>query len=400
MGYPETTPEPEVVERVLLQKDEALINAAVAVVRAEVGLFKGKLTLTPNELEFRRLAGALHTILTLRGHLGALQDESKRTYFLPDLSKAPSWDDLIVPVQFAKSEDMSYSSSFVALEKFRGIAGMFEPIVDPRILIMPEKEKPMTETEWILGGGVSAPNPSKMLEYIIKQGASERKLRLLGAGILLVSSHKSTLELDLLADGLPLSNKSSWKPGWGANTEYEPGIRTVRRLVGIFQSEGHYHVEPKVLSLLFHSIWGNPFRYQSICGVSEGISSNLSDLYPKGLCYVCNTILDWNAGSIPKYAEAIYNDRRWDEMSMLADMLEEAGCTEQHMIQHCRGKEMCTTCRGKGVLKCVVVDSWIKENEDGLVDKDCDLCKATGWIPLRSPYLRGDWVLDLLMGKE
>jgi hypothetical protein len=36
----------------------------------------------------------------------------------------------------------------------------------------------------------------------------------------------------------------------------------------------------------------------------------------------------WQAGTIPRLAEAIYDDRAFDRLPILADALEEAGCTD------------------------------------------------------------------------
>lgn len=66
-------------------------------------------------------------------------------------------------------------------------------------------------------------------------------------------------------------------------------------------------------------------------------------------------LLAWQEGTIPKLAQAIYDDRAFDRMSVLADALEKAGCTNADILTHCRGK---------------------------------------------GPHVRGCWVVDLLLGKE
>jgi hypothetical protein len=47
--------------------------------------------------------------------------------------------------------------------------------------------------------------------------------------------------------------------------------------------------------------------------------------------------LQWNDGTIPKLARAVYEGRAFDRLPVLADALEEAGCTEQRILHHCRG---------------------------------------------------------------
>jgi hypothetical protein len=48
------------------------------------------------------------------------------------------------------------------------------------------------------------------------------------------------------------------------------------------------------------------------------------------------SLLSWGGGTIVKLAEAIYQQRKWEDMPVLADLLEEVGCDDQDMLQHCR----------------------------------------------------------------
>jgi hypothetical protein len=65
--------------------------------------------------------------------------------------------------------------------------------------------------------------------------------------------------------------------------------------------------------------------------------------------------LKWQERTIPKLAAAIYEDRRFEDLPILADALEEAGCGNEDIMRHCR--------------------------EPGA-------------------HVRGCWVVDLLLGKE
>jgi hypothetical protein len=65
--------------------------------------------------------------------------------------------------------------------------------------------------------------------------------------------------------------------------------------------------------------------------------------------------LHWNGATVRKMAEAIYDDRAFDRLPILADALEEAGCTDRAVLHHCRSG---------------------------------------------SNHVRGCWVIDLLLGKE
>jgi hypothetical protein len=57
----------------------------------------------------------------------------------------------------------------------------------------------------------------------------------------------------------------------------------------------------------------------------------------------------WNDGTIPKMAQSIYNDRAFEQLPVLADALEDAGCNNSDMINHCRSP-------GPHVRGCWVVD--------------------------------------------
>jgi hypothetical protein len=46
--------------------------------------------------------------------------------------------------------------------------------------------------------------------------------------------------------------------------------------------------------------------------------------------------LSWNDGAVPKLARAIYDGSRFEDLPILADALEEAGCTNADVLAHCR----------------------------------------------------------------
>jgi hypothetical protein len=65
--------------------------------------------------------------------------------------------------------------------------------------------------------------------------------------------------------------------------------------------------------------------------------------------------LAWEGGTVCKLAEGIYQDQAFDRLPVLADALEEAGCTDESLLSHLRGG---------------------------------------------GPHARGCWAIDLLLGKE
>ena len=60
-------------------------------------------------------------------------------------------------------------------------------------------------------------------------------------------------------------------------------------------------------------------------------------------------LLSWNDSTIPKIAQAIYDERAFDRLPILADALEDAGCDNADILNHCREP-------GEHVRGCWVVD--------------------------------------------
>jgi hypothetical protein len=59
--------------------------------------------------------------------------------------------------------------------------------------------------------------------------------------------------------------------------------------------------------------------------------------------------LTWHDGTIPRLAQSIYDDRAFDQLPILADALEDAGCNDADSLNHCRSG-------GEHVRGCWVVD--------------------------------------------
>lgn len=72
-------------------------------------------------------------------------------------------------------------------------------------------------------------------------------------------------------------------------------------------------------------------------------------------------------------------------MPILADALEDAGCTEETLLRWLRGEERCNA---RGTAFC----------DAGYCVRHC-ICKGTGWRPRSTPSVRGDWAIDLILGK-
>lgn len=51
---------------------------------------------------------------------------------------------------------------------------------------------------------------------------------------------------------------------------------------------------------------------------------------------LCSDWLTWNDGTVPRLAQTIHDDGRFDLLPILADALEEAGCTDAAVLEACR----------------------------------------------------------------
>jgi hypothetical protein len=63
----------------------------------------------------------------------------------------------------------------------------------------------------------------------------------------------------------------------------------------------------------------------------------------------------WNRRAIPRLAQGIYEERAFDRLPVLADALEEAGCTVPEILAHCRQP-------GEHVRGCWVMDLILGKN--------------------------------------
>lgn len=67
--------------------------------------------------------------------------------------------------------------------------------------------------------------------------------------------------------------------------------------------------------------------------------------------------LAWNDGTVLKLVEMITRERQWSNLPILADALEEAGCTNQTILNHCRRP-------GEHGDRCWVVDLLLERAEE------------------------------------
>jgi hypothetical protein len=222
----------------------------------------------------------------------------------------------------------------------------------------------MTEAEWL-----AATDPDPMLEFLWTHGgASDRSLRLFGVACCrrvwhLLGDEKSVRAVEVaewFAERETVTSRrmdAACRDAWGAyytapSAGHSAAARaavhvtqTVRSRVnrwpfGYGESASFWKLtqlatvatggqgEPAAQVALLRCIFGNPFRP------------------PPSLS---TAFLAWGGGTVPRLAAAIYDDRAFDRLPVLADALEDAGCADAEVLGHCRAG-------GEHVRGCWAVD--------------------------------------------
>jgi hypothetical protein len=206
----------------------------------------------------------------------------------------------------------------------------------------------LNEQEWL-----ECADPTPMLEFL-GQKASDRKLRLFGvaccrhAGALLEHDQKTLATAEDHADGI-LGDEDIMYAWWDA-CEANDEVRRLQEIrdsilgaafsvVWVDQTDHLFDevlrlchaarlpVERTLLVEVVQDIFGNPFRL---------IANN-------------PTWLTWNDATVLRITQTIYAERAFDRLPVLADALEEAGCHDTDILNHCRQP-------GEHARGCWVVD--------------------------------------------
>jgi hypothetical protein len=215
----------------------------------------------------------------------------------------------------------------------------------------------MTEQEWL-----ACTDPQEMLEFL-RGKMSDRKLRLFTCAYCrhILEENKAVQVAERFADGLATnaerkhSRKDAVKAAVSNQLAGQGGINTLMTVAA--SAIASILCPPKRIDLECGSL---PRALVAAVRVVNAQASN--DLQQAQVMLLRDNIgnpfppvsldpacLAWNGGSIPKLAQAIYEQRAFDRLPVLADALEEAGCTCADILAHCRGP-------GPHVLGCWAVD--------------------------------------------
>jgi hypothetical protein len=189
--------------------------------------------------------------------------------------------------------------------------------------------RPMTEAEWL-----ACVDPRPMLEWLNRnERLSLRKIRLLFAACcsriqqpLTEMSVQGTVEL---GERFP---EGTGDPSGSVDDDDGP--------IAVADDSARLYLSLAAAEAL-----------QSVGGGNAGRVTLLRDLFgnPFRSAAVDLSWLSWQDGTVVKLAQSIYDERAFDRLPILADALEDAGCDNADILDHCRQP-------GEHVRGCWVID--------------------------------------------
>jgi hypothetical protein len=226
----------------------------------------------------------------------------------------------------------------------------------------------MTENEWL-----AHDNPVPMLEFVAAQ-TSDRTLRLFlcaccarvveGMGRRVTSAGRQIMSVEKIwsalrtverfADGFcdtkdlasarRFTDEATHVPAsidYGGESGVDGEAETVRAAAARWMTAGSAGgaVRQALATLSYHHAIGGTL--QSLAEHQRDMAGWLRDVVgnPFRPVEVDPTWLAWNGGAVVTLAQSIYDGSKFANLPILADALEEAGCTDADILGHCRGPE-------------------------------------------------------------
>ncbi len=264
----------------------------------------------------------------------------------------------------------------------------------------------MTEHDWAVstdpkamlnhltnGWGAQPDGSVRHMPGCSSRAAAERKLRLFACACCRLLGTKSEMIDGYEANGAP----DSLDGEEDSHTDYEWAKRWTER--------GQDKPTMAVRASLLRDIFSNPFRpfgqlhawnYMrknkqnvplvcTVCGVPAKTDPGAPRNYNLPTCPYAS----WRTPLVRTMAKTIYDERRFEDLAILWDLLEQAGCDDERIREHCLGRKKCPYCDSDG--KEVYRDG-------GKVA--CEMCDGAAWVVTQSVHARGCWVLDCILGKS
>jgi hypothetical protein len=218
----------------------------------------------------------------------------------------------------------------------------------------------MTENEWLSWDQ----DPGELFN-VVRDQVSDRKLRLFACAcarqvlseLTDERSRQAIPKGELLADGLISSEQAM-----AAVVEANAAVMDAAAAHGTFSTPAHLAVAAKY-TIAKSGLIAFAAANRAACArpdMKKQVQQTQCSLFRDIVCNPFRPVavalhwLQWNDGTVLKLTQAIYDERAFDRLPILADALEEAGCTEANILTHCRGPR---------------------------------------------PHARGCWVIDLLLGR-
>jgi hypothetical protein len=216
----------------------------------------------------------------------------------------------------------------------------------------------MTEAEWLSGT-----DPTRMLSHLGRK-ASPRKLRLLACGCarqvwdVLAEVHREAIELaERFADGRATDRKRREvldHAGATAPRESrhwfqeprEPAWRAAQAATATLRDEAASAAAEAATQVVAWAL-SRPSNLPSVPSLNVWQKRRMEILRVE-----CSLIRDifgnsshpvvfdpsWRTRNVRELAQAIYQQRTFERMPILADALEDAGCDVADLLNHCRGE--------------------------------------------------------------
>ncbi len=197
----------------------------------------------------------------------------------------------------------------------------------------------MTEKEWL-----SAADPQPMLEFL-RDKVSERKLRLFACAccrrvwnLITEKTSRSAVEIaERYADGQATGSEQTKAEGEvdAAYSAADAAAFSAVALEGRPAEGAAIAARSAVAAAQEGSEWGDADDAPASEGQAQ--TDYLRDVVGPTLFRSLTIKRKWRTSNVVAIARGIYDDRAFGHLPILADALEDAGCTDAAILEHLRG---------------------------------------------------------------
>jgi hypothetical protein len=187
-----------------------------------------------------------------------------------------------------------------------------------------------------------------MLAYLRERGgATERKLRLFAVACcrrvwnLLPEDSQAAVEVaEQFADGFVKAEEMRRARGRAVGASLRGGPRSWRDIghgAGVAEQAAWWaNMDVELMPRMAARCAANLPPWQACRAERQAQAVSLRDIFGNPFCpapALAPSVLAWGGGTVPKLAAAIYEERAFDRLPVLADALEDAGCTEPAILE-------------------------------------------------------------------